>query len=298
LFFVIINNMERIVKSACGLCQTGCGIRVQLENGRIQGLSGDPESPINKGQLCRKGRAGLEYLYHPDRLQKPLLRAGPRGSGRWREVSWDEALDRVAEGLERNRSACGPEGLVFIRGSFKGGYEGAFLARLANALGAPNIASMAPVCYVPRVFGSQMTCGYNPVPDYDFPPQGVLVWGANLAETRPGEHRDTVQAVERGAALIVVDPRRTVLAERADIHLPLRPGSDLILALAMIQTIIAEGLYDRPFVAAWCVGFDALAAQVRPFTAEYAAPGTGLESRAIQEAARLYARSRPAVIQS
>lgn len=289
--------MEQIVKSACGLCQTGCGIRARLEGGRILGIAGDPESPINKGHLCQKGRAGLEYLHHPDRLKKPLLRVGPRGSGRWQEISWDEALGRVAEGLDRNRSAFGPEGLVFIRGSFKGGYEGAYLARLANVLGAPNIASMAPVCYVPRVFGSQMTFGYNPVPDYDCPPQGLLVWGANLAETRSGEHQDTIRALDQGAVLMVVDPRKTVLADRADVHLPILPGSDLILALAMIRVIIEEGLYDKPFVEKWCEGFEALRDQVRPFSPQWAAPLTGLEAAAIEKAARLYAQSRPAVIQ-
>jgi anaerobic selenocysteine-containing dehydrogenase len=289
--------MEQIVKSACGLCQTGCGIRVRLEGGRILGIAGDPESPVNKGQLCRKGRAGLEYLHHPDRLKKPLLRVGPRGSGRWREVSWDEALGRVAEGLERTRDTFGTEGLVFIRGSFKGGYEGAYLARLANVLGAPNIASMAPVCYIPRVLGSQMTFGYNPVPDYDFPPKGFLVWGANLAETRPGEHGETLQALDRGAALIVVDPRRTVLAERADVHLPIRPGADLALALALIQVIIEESLYDKEFVAARCEGFQALVEQTRPFSPASAESLTGLEAAAIERAARLYAQSRPAVIQ-
>ncbi|MBI5586086.1 MAG: molybdopterin-dependent oxidoreductase [Deltaproteobacteria bacterium] len=290
--------MERIVKSACGFCQTGCGIRVHRKGDRILKVTGDPQSPINRGRLCQKGQAALEYLQHPDRLKKPLLRAGPRGSGRWQEISWDAALDRVAEALEQTRRSAGPEGLVFIRGSFKGGYEGAYLARLANVLGAPNIASMAPLCYVPRVFGNQFTCGYNPVPDYDFPPAGILVWGANLAETRPGEHLDTIRALERGAALMVVDPRKTVLAERADVHLSLKPGSDLVLALALIQVIIEEGLYDKPFVEDWCVGFEALAAQVRPFSPSFAAPRTGVEAAALRKAARLYAASRPAVIQA
>ncbi|MCU0578106.1 MAG: molybdopterin-dependent oxidoreductase [Desulfobacterota bacterium] len=285
--------MERIVKSACGLCQTGCGIRVRLVGDRLGEITGDPESPVNKGHLCRKGKAALEYLHHPDRLKKPLLRDGPRGGGRWLEISWGEALDRVAAGLEQTRSACGPEGLIFIRGSFKGGYEGAYLARLANVLGAPNIASMAPVCYVPRVLGSQMTCGYNPVPDYEFPPRGVLVWGANLAETRPGEHQDTLLALEQGTGLIVVDPRKTLLAGRADLHLPILPGTDLILALALID----EGLYDKSFVEKWCAGFEALADQVRPFSPSWAAPLTGLEAAAIEKAARLYAQRRPAVIQ-
>lgn len=289
--------MKRIVKSACGLCQTGCGIRVLLDEARILSIAGDPESPVNQGHLCKKGKAALEYHNHPDRLKKPLKRVGARGSGHWAEISWDEALDRIAEAMNHTRRSAGPEGLVFIRGSFKGGYEGAYLARLANVLGAPNIASMAPVCYVPRVFGSQMTFGYNPVPDYGFPPKGVLVWGANLAETRLGEHLATVKALDQGARLIVVDPRKTVLAKRADLHLSLKPGSDLALALAMIHTIIQEGLFDKSFVEQWCQGFQALKTQVQRHTPEFAEPVTWVEADHIREAARLYATSCPAVIQ-
>ena len=244
--------MVRIVKSACGICQTGCGILVQLDGDCIQKISGDPDSPVNKGRLCSKGAASLEYLHHPGRLKKPLKRQGPRGGGSWKEISWDEALDTVAENLLKTKAAFGPEGMVFIRGSFKGGYEGAHLARLANVLGAPNVASMAPVCYIPRVNGNHLTYGFEPVPDYAFPPAAIVVWGANLAETRIGEHHDLMEAVDRGAELVVVDPRRTPLAERAAVWLQPRPGSDLALALSLIQTIIEEGWVDRAFVDRWC----------------------------------------------
>ena len=219
--------MVRIVKSACGMCQAGCGILVELDGARIQKISGDPDSVVNKGRLCPKGAASLEYLNHPGRLKKPLKRQGPRGSGSWKEISWDEALDTVAENLLKTKAAFGPEGLVFIRGSFKGGYEGAYLARLANVLGTPNVASMAPVCYIPRVNGNQLTYGFEPLPDYAFPPAAIMVWGANLAETRIGEHQDLMAAVDRGAEVVVIDPRRTPLAERAAVWLQPRPGSDL-----------------------------------------------------------------------
>ncbi|MGD8762204.1 MAG: molybdopterin-dependent oxidoreductase [Desulfobacteraceae bacterium] len=119
---------------------------------------------MDKGAICVKGLASLEYLNHPDRLKYPLRRKGGRGNGEWEQISWDEALDTVAEELTRAKDAYGPESLIFMRGSFKGGYQGTHLTRFANAFGAPNIASMASVCYVPRVNGSMITHGYNPVP--------------------------------------------------------------------------------------------------------------------------------------
>lgn len=290
--------MVQIVKSACGICQTGCGILVESDGARIQKISGDPDSPINKGRLCSKGAASLEYLQHPGRLKKPLKRLGPRGSGSWAEISWDEAWDRVAENLLKTKAACGPEGLVFIRGSFKGGYEGAHLARLANVLGAPNVASMAPVCYVPRVNGNQLTYGFEPLPDYAYPPAGILVWGANLAETRIGEHQDLMAAVDRGAGLVVVDPRRTPLAERAAVWLQLRPGSDLALALALIHTLIEEERFDRAFVDQWCLGFDELRAHVLPFSPESLESVTWVKPERVRAAARLYASAKPAILQA
>jgi len=290
--------MVQIVKSACGMCQTGCGILVQLDGARIQKISGDPDSPINKGRLCPKGAASLEYLNHPGRLKNPLKRQGPRGGGSWREISWDEALDTVAENLLKTKAAFGPEGLVFIRGSFKGGYEGAHLARLANVLGAPNVASMAPVCYIPRVNGNQLTYGFEPVPDYAFPPAAIMVWGANLAETRIGEHQDLMEAVDRGAELVVIDPRRTPLAERAAVWLQPRPGSDLALALSLIQTIIEEEWVDWAFVDRWCTGFEELKTHSLRFSPEALESVTWVKPDRVRAAAKLYATAKPAILQA
>ncbi len=264
----------------------------------IQKISGDPDSPINKGRLCPKGEASLEYLNSPGRLKKPLKRLGPRGGGSWREISWDEALDTVAENILKTKAAFGPEGLVFIRGSFKGGYEGAHLARLANVLGAPNVASMAPVCYIPRVNGNQLTYGFEPVPDYAFPPAAILVWGANLAETRIGEHQQMMEALDRGAELVVVDPRRTPLAERAAVWLQPRPGSDLALALSLIQTIIEEGWMDRAFVDRWCAGFEELKAHSLRFSPEAMESVTWVKPDRVRAAAKCYATAKPAILQA
>ncbi len=286
-----------VIKTACVRCQAGCGLLVHTEGGKIVRIAGDPESPVSRGKLCVKGLASLEYVRHPDRLKYPLRRTGERGRGRWKCIPWDEALDTVADRLLKTRAAYGPEAVVFMRGSFKGGYEGASLARFANAFGSPNIASMASVCFQPRVNGSVMTNGFYPVPDYDYPPSCILVWGANLPETRVGEGLDTLKALQKGSKLIVVDPRRFDLSRRAGIWLQLRPGSDLALALGLIHVVIREGLYDRSFVDRWTVGFDELKKHIEQYPPEAVEEITWLPASLIRDAARLYATSRPAILQ-
>ena len=114
----------KVVKSTCGLCQAGCGVLIHMEGDTITKIKGNPDSPVNRGVLCIKGSASLEYLHHPDRLQHPLKRAGERGGGRWQRVSWDEALDTVAGEFIQGKTTYGAESVVFMNGSFKGGFQG------------------------------------------------------------------------------------------------------------------------------------------------------------------------------
>jgi anaerobic selenocysteine-containing dehydrogenase len=292
-----VDTNTKVVKSTCGHCQTGCGVLIHMKGKTITKIEGDPDSPVNRGVLCVKGQASLAYLNHPDRLKHPLKRAGGRGEGKWQRVSWDEALDTVVEGFITAKAQHGAESLVFMRGSFKGGFQGTYLARFANAFGSPNIASMAPMCYVPRVHGSVLTYGYTPVPDYANPPACIVVWGANLAETRIGEYEQTVQALNKGSKLIVIDPRRIELADRAALWVQPRPGSDLALALGMINWIIADGLYDKDFVRNWTVGFEELKDHVQQYTPDVVEGITWVKAADIKKAAALYATHKPGVIQ-
>ena len=297
-FALSIEKNNRVVKSTCGLCQAGCGVRIHMENNTPKQIQGDPDSPVNKGALCAKGLASLKYLNHPDRLKYPLKKNKDYNGGEWERISWDEALDTVAHELTQAKTAYGPESLIFMRGSFKGGYEGTFMSRFANALGAPNIASMASVCYVPRTLGSELTCGFNPVPDYHYPPACTVVWGANMADTRIGEHGQTIQAVHEGSKLIVIDPRKIKLAEKADLWLQPRPGSDLALALGMLNVIINECLFDEDFIHNRTVGFKELKAHVQKYSPEVVEQLTWVKASAIKQAALLYATSKPAIIQT
>jgi anaerobic selenocysteine-containing dehydrogenase len=286
----------KIVKSTCGMCFAACGVLIQVEDGRITAVKGDPDSPVNYGVLCPKGQAAVELLYHPERLTHPLKQIGKKGRGQWTRISWDEALDTIADKLAGIRDAYGPEQVAFIQGSAKGLIDN-YNERLANAFGTPNFSTTGHICFLPRLFASKMTCGSYTVPDYESGPACIVVWGANLVETRIGEHFRTVRQLKGGTELIVVDPVQTLLAKKARTWLQLRPGTDLALALAMIHVIIDQKLYDRNFVEHFIVGFNRLKDHVRKYPPATVSQITWLAPEKIEEAARFYARSKPACIQ-
>ena len=287
-----------IVKSTCGLCYAMCGILVHLDNGRITKVEGDPESPTNKGALCAKGLASLEYLYHPDRLKHPLKRVGRQGSGKWRQISWDEALDIVAGELTRAKNSYGAESVAFIRGGSKGGLQDDCLARFANAFGTPNIASPASVCFIPQMQAEMITYGFHTLPDYECPPACTIVWGANRADTHIVKYQECIRALDKGTKLVVIDPFKTELAKRADIWVQLRPGADLALALAMISVLVNEGLFDEDFVKKWTVGFEELRAHIQNYSPQKVSEITWVDAETIEKVARFYATNKPACIQS
>jgi anaerobic selenocysteine-containing dehydrogenase len=286
----------RVVKSVCGLCVGNCGVLVTLKEGRVVGIKGDPESPLNRGVLCPIGRASLEYLYHPDRLTHPLKRAGGRGEGKWQQISWDEALSLTAEVLNKLKQEYGPESVSMVHGSAKGSMD-THLVRLANAFGTPNVVCADYVCHIPRVLAAELTFGFFPGADYGYPPACIISWGANDAETHFPRHKDLGRAVNEGAKLIAIDPRETEVAKMAELWLRVRPGSDLALALAMINVVINEGLYDKDFVDRWTVGFDKLKSHVQDYPSEKVVDITWVPADLIVKAARLYATNRPGHIE-
>ncbi len=156
------------VKSTCGICFNNCGVLIQVANGRAAKIKGDPQSPVNKGRLCKKGLASLEYLHSPHRLKYPLKRIGEKGSGKWGRISWDEALSVVADEMIKAKEDHGPETVAFIDGSAKGLQE-AVLRRFVNAFGSPNMISTDHICFVPRKSASVLTYGFYSLPDYDYP---------------------------------------------------------------------------------------------------------------------------------
>ena len=286
---------EGVVTSTCGICPSNCGVLVHLAKGKVIKIEGDPNSRASKGALCPKGAASLEYLYHPDRLKSPLKRVGKRGEGKWQKISWVEALDIVASEFAKARDNYGPESVAFFKGAYKGLMDRC-LRRFTNVFGSPNIVWVGHVCMVPRRLGSIITCGCTTVPDYDFPTNCIVIWGANLPETRLAEYLPIRQALDKGARLIVIDPRKTLQAEEADLWVQVRPGSDLALALGMIHVIVNEGLYDKTFVDNWTIGFDKLQDHIKDYSPEKMEEITWIEAGRIREVARFYATHKPAYI--
>jgi anaerobic selenocysteine-containing dehydrogenase len=288
-----------IVKTACArMDHGGCGLRIHVENGKIEKVEGDPEFPLNRGSLCPKGLAHSERLHHPDRLLHPLKRVGLRGENRWKRISWNEALDTIALRFREAIQTDGPGSIAFAQGTPKG-IELYLMIRLANLLQVPTVVTPGPVCHMPRETAAWLTCGFFPVPDYDHPPSLVLAWGSNLLQTNEEGviGSQLGRALAQGAALITIDPRKTLLAQRSKCWLRPRPGSDLALALAFLKVIVEENRYDRQFIEKWTIGFEELREHLRNWSLPDLSSATWVPREQIQSAARLYSEMKPACLQ-
>ncbi|MDA8308064.1 MAG: molybdopterin-dependent oxidoreductase [Deltaproteobacteria bacterium] len=276
----------------------GCALLVGVQGNEIVQIKGDPEGYLSRGYTCYKGRVSADRLYHPDRLRYPLRREGKRGEGKWRRISWEEALDVTATNLLAIREKYGARAVGFGAGMPKG-LEHFVLIRLANIFGSPNVIASQDVCHAPREVTGVHTCGFYPVADLHNPTKLILSWASNVLSTsEEGQIASLItEQLKNGAKLIVVDPRRTELAEKADLWLQLRPGTAQALALGFLHVIIEESLYDSDFVEKYTYGFADLAKQVKPYDPQTVAGITWVSPDLIQKAARLYATARPAALQ-
>ncbi len=292
--------METVIRSVCQACHCECGVLVHVRHGRVTRVEGDPKHPMNRGFVCVKGRAQPQVVHHPDRLKYPLKRAGERGGGKWRRISWEEALNDIAAKLTAIKEKYGAEAIATMHGT---GPRPALYstALLATALGSPNVVSTdLHICVMPSHVAERWTYGRSIMmeegPDY-LNSNCIMVIGGNPLASHPPRGMEILEARrKRKARLIVVDPRRTELAAKADLWLPIRPGTDLALALGMINIIIDEELYDKDFVSKWCHGFDKLRESIREYPLNKVAEITCLPPDKISEAARIYAGTRPAVL--
>jgi anaerobic selenocysteine-containing dehydrogenase len=295
-----VEGETRILKSVCRSCHGGCGALLHVRGGRLIKIEGDRDSPLSHGRLCPIGTVTVDLVNHPDRLKHPLRRVGSRGAGEWQRITWNQALDEIAERLLHIRSQHGPEAIALGTGT--GRHHIRWVSRFGHALGTPNWCEPGfAQCFHPRVNTCLLTFGDFPVCDYtgDVPPACMLFWGHNPIHSGPdGETRFAVrEALEHNPKLVVVDPRRTELAARADVWLQVRPGADDALALAMLHVIVVEELYDERFVRECTHGFAALARAVAAHTPEWAAPITWVPAEKIRAAARLFARTRPGMLE-
>ncbi len=290
---------DREATTICGLCHTNCGMKISVRDGRINRIKGDPDHPANSGALCMKGAAMKELVYAPDRLKHPLRKT----RGGFKQISWEEALDRVSSKLSEIKEKHGPHTLLRFGGApVTEAARDAFI-QLVSAFGSPNYASPGHLCSQPRKLGLDLVYGGRTDPDYDHT-KCMLIWAANpTASMRPAErfaygrfNRVIPDAKKRGATLVVIDPRRIKTARGADLFVQIKPGTDAALALAMLHVIIAEDLYDKEFVEKWTEGFPELADHVQPATPLWAEKITGVPAKTITRLARTFAGTKPALI--
>jgi anaerobic selenocysteine-containing dehydrogenase len=312
---VVNDSGERIVKTVCSTCYCGCGVLAHVKDERITGVSahvtdrkvtkieGDPDHPMNSGELCLKGLSGIELLYHPERLNYPLKRAGKRGEGKWQRISWDEALDTIADKLKEIKEQHGAEAISLALGAALYSNSG-MLGNFAYWLGTPNILCSGYICFLPAALAARATIGYQ-VPIHCSEVVGdeilysncILLWAANPKNTFPYPLGEGIfQAKEKGAKLIVVDPRPTDYAKIADLWLQIRPATDDALALGMINVVINEGLYDETFVADWTYGYDELKKHVQKYPPDEVSKITWIPEKDIVAAARMFAKTRPSCV--
>jgi anaerobic selenocysteine-containing dehydrogenase len=243
--------------------------------------------------MCTKGLAITQLAYHPDRILYPMQKS----AGNWKRISWDEALDAVATKFKEIIAENGPESIIIGQGTGRD-FESHF-SRFGNLLGTPNMLTAGHMCYLSRIGATLTTCGRHPAIDYANNPKCIVMWACNPLWTNPDEYKGVSfwRAYEKGAKLIVIDPRKGFLAKRADLWLQLRPGTDAALALGFFHVIIEEELYDPDFVNNYIHGWNAFVDRIKSdYPLERVAEITWVKPDLIRQAARLYANTKPAGI--
>ncbi|KJS00733.1 MAG: hypothetical protein VR68_06510 [Peptococcaceae bacterium BRH_c4a] len=279
--------------SDCMLCVWDCGIKAHVKDGRLIKVEGLPEHPVSRGYICPRGEALPSYVYSASRLTTPMLRE----KGRWQKVGWNKALDYCAEKLNEVKKKHGARSLAVFCGSV--GVENievaTFARRFKGAFGTPNLLSVENICYRARILARQLTFGRYPLDDPG-PSRCIILWGHNPdgAKGMLGE-QIRKKLSEDNLQLIVVNPKRIPLAEKA-YYLPIRPGTDAALGLAMLNVIINEDLYDKEFVGKYTVGFAELVDHVQKYTPEWAQDITWLPAADIKNVARIFAQAKPSCI--
>ncbi len=284
-------------RTFCQICRAECGMIVHLEDGKVIRVEGDPEDRWSRGKLCVKGRSAPQILYADDRLRYPLLRK--ERTGDFKRASWNEAIDYIADRMKAIAERHGPQAFVFYEGTTAKILDEMVLRRLAKLYGTPNVTGTWSVCVGPKILAYNNTFGRPPMPWCDLKNASyIILWGANPSATHlhryHGISADIMEARRRGAKLVVIDPQRIPLSAKADLHLQIRPGTDLPLALSMIHHIIDQDLYDSNFVAAHTIGFNELAEHIAPYTPQWAEGITDVPAQTIEEVASGFALAKPA----
>lgn len=283
-----------IIDTVCRFCSSCCPIEAEVEEGRLIGARRKSFLEPDKRLTCAKLAAAAEIVYSPKRLTTPLIKKAD-GTG-FREAGWDEALDLVVAAMQRHRRESGSQSIAWLRGmAADWGAPWDYPNRLMHAFGSPNTIGNGSICFVARDFAHSYVYGSMAFPEAKAA-KCIIVWGKNDGNTALGAAEGIHWAKEHGATLIVIDPVRTALARKADIWLQIKPGHDGLLAMAMINEIIGNNLYDADFVRQYTVGFEKLKQVAAQYPAEQVADSLWLSAARIKEIARLYATTKPAAI--
>ena len=283
-------------RTTCPYCGTGCEMYVGASAGRIVGVRPALDARVNRGHLCVKGRYAYGFNDAPDRVTTPMVREG----GAWKEVHWDEAIAVVAERLKRIINQYGPDSVGVLASARATNEENYLTQKFARVvLGTNNVDCCARVCHAPTAAGMALTLGTgaatNSFDDIEAA-SAILVCGANPTENHPIVGARIKQAVLRGARLIVIDPRRIELSRYAEVHLQLRPGTNVPLLNALACAIVEEGLCDSDFIRDRVSGWEEFREFILSWPPQRAAAVCGLDPDAIRRAARMYATAKPAMM--
>ena len=290
---------EATVDTACTLdCPDACTLQVTVKGGRITTIDGGRSNPVTNGYICAKVRRFGRRVYGEDRLHFPAMRIGPKGEGRFRRTTWNDALDQIAARFAAIRAQSGGEAILPLS---YGGSNGLLTQDTADAtffrrLGAARLART--VCAAPTGVANAGLYGKMPSVSYQDYPEAklILIWGANPSVSGIHLMPYLKEARDRGATLVVVDPRATTVARQADIHLAPRPGSDVAVALAIHRHLFETGAADQAFLEAHTSGAQRLRGRAAPWTFARAAEVSGIAAAQIEHVARLYATTSPALV--
>ena len=286
-------------RTTCPHCATGCQFSLLVKEGRVVGVE-PADGPSNHGRLCVKGRSGsFDFIHAPDRLTKPLIKN--RATGEFREVSWAEAIEYTARRFMELKAACGPDALAGFACS-RSCNEDIYMVQkmVRTCFGTNNTDNCARVCHSATVAGLAKTLGSgamtNTIYDITHGVDCILLVGSNPEEAHPVVGMQLREAIRSGARLIVADPRSIGLAQQADIHLKLRPGTNVAFANGMLHVIIEEDLVDHAFVRDHTEGYETIRELVKDYTPERVAELCHIDPDMLREAARMYANAEKAPI--
>ncbi|MCX7705628.1 MAG: formate dehydrogenase subunit alpha [bacterium] len=291
------------IKTVCPYCGVGCGIEVSVKNSSIIRISGDFESPVNSGFLCVKGKFGFEFVNHPDRLKKPLIRVNgtKMGSVDFKEVDWETAIRLTSEKfkeIKENYGADALAGLASARCTNEENYL--FQKFFRQIIGTNNVDHCARLCHAPSVAALAMTVGSgamtNSLKEIEEFSDCIILTGTNVSETQPVTSYKIRKAVQRGARLIVIDPKEIEIARFAEIYVQQIPGTDVMLFNGIAKVILDEHLFNENFIKEHVEGFEEFREFMKRFNLDQVEQITGVSKETIRKIAQIYSRSNSSVI--